>query len=151
MIRIEAPAWRVMLEHARRCYPEECCGAMLGESADGSRRVVEAVPLVNAHPGPRTSRYQIRPEDLIAVEKQARRQGLELVGIYHSHPDCSAYFSQTDLENGCPWYCFVVLSIREGQLAGAGCWIPRPDLSGADQQELVYPQLPSEERSCPKS
>ena len=26
------------------------------------------------------------------------RAGLDLIGIFHSHPDCDAYFSKTDLE-----------------------------------------------------
>jgi len=45
MIRIESDAWDVMVSHAESTYPNECCGAMIGE-IDGSEKVVSvAVPL----------------------------------------------------------------------------------------------------------
>ncbi len=153
MIRIEAEAWKAMLEHARRCYPDECCGAMLGRREDGLKLVLRAVPLDNVFPGPRSARYEVSPADLLRTERLARQEGLELLGIYHSHPDCPAYFSQTDLENSCPWYSFVVLSICKGRFAGAGSWLPDEQQSCATQEEIVYPQLAieDEEPICPRS
>ena len=61
----------------------------------------------------------VRELRLLAAEREARARSLDLVGIYHSHPDCDAYFSETDLKNSCPWYSFVVLSIRKGHLTGS--------------------------------
>src|SRR5688572_20848999 len=115
MIRIEEKAWRVMVEHAKAIYPNECCGAMLG-SIDGGDKIVHAAePLENAFSGEQGARYELRPEDLLAADRKAREQGMDLVGIFHSHPDCAAYFSETDLKNSCPWYSFVVLSIKDGE------------------------------------
>ena len=37
MIRIEPEPWAAMVAHARRAYPNECCGAMLGGSEDGAK------------------------------------------------------------------------------------------------------------------
>ena len=62
--------------------------------------------------GAQGARYELRPKDLMEAEKKARAAGLDLIGIFHSHPDCDAYFSKTDLENSCPWYSFVVLSVK---------------------------------------
>ena len=104
MIEIESKPWLGMVQHAERTYPNECCGAMLGRT-DGERKlVVEAVPLENAFAGEQGERYELRPEDLLAADKAARERGLNLIGIFHSHPDCDAYFSETDLKNSCPWY-----------------------------------------------
>jgi|YNPBryantNP2012_1023418.scaffolds.fasta_scaffold45880_1 proteasome lid subunit RPN8/RPN11 len=144
MIRIEEEAWRAILAHARSVYPEECCGALLGLRQEGLSRVLRALPLENAHPGPRRSRYQVRPEELLEAERQARREGVKLVGIYHSHPDCPAYFSRTDLENACPWYCFLVVSICQGRFAGAGAWTVHPDQAAAAAEELLLPEVPPE-------
>ena len=50
-------------------------------------------------------------EDLLDADRRPASGELDLIGIFHSHPDCDAYFSETDLKNSCPWYSFVVLSI----------------------------------------
>ena len=72
------------------------------------------------------------------VLKEARRQGMDLVGIYHSHPDCDAYFSKTDLENSCPWYSFIVLSIQKGEFDHANSWLPNAEQTKAEKEELIY-------------
>ena len=128
-----------MVSHARKTYPNECCGAMLG-SVDGEEKVVRvAVPLDNAFVGEQGERYEIRPQDLVAAEAAARLQKMDLVGIFHSHPDCDAYFSKTDLENSCPWYSFLVLSIRNGEFDHANSFLPDADQTRADKEELQHP------------
>ena len=138
MIRIEPGPWQQMVAHARATYPNECCGAMLGVIEDGQKNVQAALPLDNAYQGAQASRYELRPEDLLRAEKQARSRNLDLVGIYHSHPDCDAYFSETDLKNSCPWYSFVVLSIRSGAFDHANSWLPDAEQTKAEREELRY-------------
>ena len=140
MIQIEPDPWRVMLAHARDAYPDECCGAMLGRVVEASKLVTAALPLENVFPGPRRQRYQVRPEDLLEAEREARRRGLKLIGIYHSHPDREAYFSPVDLQNSCPWYSFLVLSIRRGEFDHARCWRPDAGQTRAQEEELTCPE-----------
>jgi proteasome lid subunit RPN8/RPN11 len=137
MIRIEPEPWAAMVAHARETYPDECCGAMLG-SVDEHKTVRLAMRLENAYAGAQRERYELRPQDLLAAEKEARAQGMDLIGIYHSHPDCGAYFSETDLKNSCPWYSFVVLSIQKGEFDHANSWLPNADQTAADREELTY-------------
>ncbi len=139
MIRIDPEPWAAMLDHASAAYPAECCGAMLGIKEDGAKQVTLAIPLQNAFDGPRESRYEVRPEDLLAATRDARSRGLELIGIYHSHPDRAASFSEIDLRNSCPWYSFLVLSIRNGEFDHANCWLPDAAQTTADREELVIP------------
>jgi len=127
-----------MVAHARRTYPNECCGAMLGNSDGETKMVREAIELRNAFEGAQAARYELRPEDLLAADKAARDRGIDLIGIYHSHPDCDAYFSRTDLQNSCPWYSFVVLSIQKGEFDHANSWLPNVDQTAADKEELIY-------------
>jgi proteasome lid subunit RPN8/RPN11 len=138
MIRIQTEPWAAMVAHARQTYPNECCGAMLG-SLDGDSKVVhEAIALRNAFEGAQAARYELRPEDLLAADKAARERGMDLIGIYHSHPDCDAYFSKTDLQNSCPWYSFVVLSIQRGEFHHANSWLPNFEQTEAAKEELTY-------------
>ena len=138
MIRIESEPWAAMVLHARATYPNECCGAMLGSIADGEKIVRESVALENAFEGGQAMRYELRPADLMAADRVARSRNMDLIGIYHSHPDCDAYFSKTDLQNSCPWYSFVVLSIQKGEFHHANSWLPNADQTEAAKEELVY-------------
>ncbi|MGH9612745.1 MAG: Mov34/MPN/PAD-1 family protein [Bryobacteraceae bacterium] len=138
MIRIERKAWDTMVAHAESTFPTECCGAMLGVSDDGEKRVSVAAPIENAYVGAQNARYELRPEDLLAAEREARKQGMDLIGIFHSHPDCDAYFSETDLKNSCPWYSFVVLSIKGGKFDHANSFLPNLDQTAAEKEELIY-------------
>jgi len=140
MIRIEARAWQDMVAHARATYPNECCGAMLGTITDGEKNVAVALPLENAYDGARRTRYELRSEDLLRADQEARSHKMDLVGIYHSHPDCDAYFSETDLKNSCPWYSFVVLSIRNGEFDHANSWLPDAEQTRAEREELIWPK-----------
>jgi proteasome lid subunit RPN8/RPN11 len=138
MIEIEPEPWRRMVAHAESTYPNECCGAMLGRNGDSGKLVTEAVPLENSFSGEQGERYELRPEDLLAADKAARDRGLDVVGIFHSHPDCDAYFSETDLKNSCPWYSFVVLSIKAGKFDHANSFLPDLDQTRADKEELKW-------------
>lgn len=138
MMYIAPDPWEAMVKHARETYPNECCGAMLGSIDGDQKQVLAALPLDNAFDGAQATRYELRPEDLLAADRAARQRKMDLIGIYHSHPDCDAYFSKTDLQNSCPWYSFVVLSIRKGQFHHANSWLPNFDQTEAVKEELTY-------------
>ncbi|MBI4909544.1 MAG: M67 family metallopeptidase [Acidobacteria bacterium] len=138
MIRIEPTAWAAMVAHAREAYPRECCGAMLGSENANGRLVTVTRPMRNAFEGAQEDTYQLDPAEQLAVEKEARAQGLSVVGIFHSHPDCDAYFSKRDLQNSCPWYSFVVLSIQKGEFHHANSFLPNFDQTAAEQEQLEY-------------
>src|ERR1700677_983197 len=138
MISLERAPWREMVNHAQAVYPNECCGAMIG-TIDGDNKVVTfALALDNVSVGSQRARYELRPEDLLCADREARERNLDLIGIYHSHPDCGAYFSETDLKNSCPWYSFVILSIHNGRFDHANSWLPDAEQTKADKEELIY-------------
>ncbi len=141
MIEIEPKPWQTMVLHAERTYPNECCGAMLGHMIGDKKIVTEAIALDNAYAGEQGERYELRPGDLLEADKAARDRGIDLIGIFHSHPDCDAYFSATDLKNSCPWYSFVVLSITNGKFNHANSFLPDEDQTRAEREELIWPKF----------
>jgi proteasome lid subunit RPN8/RPN11 len=144
MITVERQPWREMVNHAQATYPNECCGAMIGNVSSGPdgdlKTVVHAIALDNASSGPQAARYELRPEDLLKADREARERKMDLIGIYHSHPDCGAYFSETDLKNSCPWYSFVVLSIKNGKFDHANSFLPDLDQTAAEPEEMKWPR-----------
>lgn len=140
MIKINQSAWDAMVAHAEAKFPNECCGAMIGSIDGDVKDVTLAQPLENAYAGAQGARYELRPEDLLEADKKARAAGLDLIGIFHSHPDCDAYFSKTDLENSCPWYSFVVLSVKGGKFDHANSFLPNAEQTVAEKEELIWPK-----------
>jgi proteasome lid subunit RPN8/RPN11 len=140
MIDINQQAWDLMVAHAEKTFPNECCGAMLGTIDGDVKSVTKAVAIENSYTGEQGARYELRPEDLLEADRQARANGMDLIGIFHSHPDCDAYFSKTDLENSCPWYSFVVLSIKSGKFDHANSFLPNADQTAADKEDLTWPK-----------
>jgi tetratricopeptide (TPR) repeat protein len=135
-IRIQRAPWRQMVEHAVASYPELCCGAMLGQVVDGCKQIVAARKLENIAAVDKRVSWEIRSETLLQIDKEASGQGLELIGIYHSNSDTDAYFSATDLKNSCPWYSYVVLSIKQGRFDHANGWHANFDRSAVNMEDL---------------
>jgi proteasome lid subunit RPN8/RPN11 len=140
MIDISVNPWQTMVAHAESTYPNECCGVMLGKIDGDAKSVSIATPLQNVSAGSQAARYELRPEDLLNADREARRLNLDLIGIYHSHPDCDAYFSETDLKNSCPWYSFVVLSVQNGKFNHANSWLPNAEQTASEKEELIWPK-----------
>ncbi len=136
MLRIAQDPFERMKAHAEEAYPNECVGAMLGKNEGGVKCVDSAMPLENSAEGSQRAFYRLSTEHLLAADKAARAQGRELIGIYHSHPDADAYFSETDLKNSCPWYSFVVLSVKDGKYDHANSWLPDFEQTRAEKEEL---------------
>jgi proteasome lid subunit RPN8/RPN11 len=134
MIRIDKPAWDRMVTHAESTYPKECCGVMLG----ADQTVREAVALPNVYDGPQEDFFVMDPDDLLRADAQARAKGLDIVGIFHSHPDCDAYFSRRDLEHSCSWFSYVVISIKQGRFDHANSYRPDPDQKAAPKEDLIH-------------
>lgn len=134
MIKIEKQAWEAMVSHVEGTYPREGCGVMIGSAES----ITLAMALPNSYSGPQEDFFVIAPEDLLKADQEARSQGLDILGIFHSHPDCDAYFSKRDLEHSCPWYSYVVLSIKNGRFDHANSYRPNFDQTEAPKEELIY-------------
>ena len=48
--------------------------------------------------------------------KKADPRGLEIVGIYHSHPDCPAILSKEDEKYMVPGLEYVIMSVQNGEV-----------------------------------
>lgn len=119
-LKIALAALEHMKQHAESSYPEECCGLLLGSASE--RKAVKAWRMRNAYPGPKNNRYSLDPLEYAAAEESALREGIEVVGIYHSHPDHPALPSAFDAQHAWPWYAYVILSVYGGTLHETRCF-----------------------------
>lgn len=141
MINCDSEHIEAMRRHARETYPHECCGVLLGKELQGVKRVQQVEPLENVREDQaRHNRFLINPEDLLRVEKESRRRGIDILGFYHSHPDADARPSQYDLDHGWPWYSYIIVSVRLGQDQDMTSWVMREDRAAFEPEELVMVQ-----------
>lgn len=114
-VRLAAGLRRAIEEHARREYPDECCGFLIAESDPSGARSARSIVRVEAAPnefeGERRRRFLLRPEELRAAEARHEGSGRVVAGFYHSHPDHPARPSQFDQDHAWPWYTYLVLSV----------------------------------------
>jgi proteasome lid subunit RPN8/RPN11 len=109
--------------HAERCYPEECCGILIGSRAAVETHVQGLVATENsAQAADRRHRFSIAPEELLATHRAAEAAGLEIVGYYHSHPDCHAEPSEHDRNSAWPGTSYVIVEVHAGGAGRARSW-----------------------------
>ncbi len=122
--------------HGEDTYPHECRGFMLGRIADGEHRIVEVRRQSNERADSRQNRFLISPAEFKAAESAARGSGLDLVGIYHSHPDNPARPSEYDRDHAWPWFSYLIVSVAGGSAGETKAWQLREDRSGFDAVAL---------------
>ncbi|MCS4542113.1 MAG: M67 family metallopeptidase [Euryarchaeota archaeon] len=81
---------------AKKTFPIECCGFLFGKENDGEILVKKVVHAKNRLES--TTRFDIDPREIYNAVSMADKEGLELVGFYHSHPEFAAYPSGYDIE-----------------------------------------------------
>ena len=130
--------------HAERRYPEECCGLMLGildhSSQPETRRVIELWPtqntwtvdvmeqgdsnfsLAEASNLGKEKYFWIDPKELLSAQKYAREHKLDIIGIYHSHPDHVAVPSECDRAFAWPRYSYLIVSVQQGNAQDYQSW-----------------------------
>ena len=119
---ILAPGLRPRLELlAARGYPEEKCGLLLGRTNAEVTWIEQIREARNMDSNPR-KRYNVHPDDILRAEDRARELGLDVVGIWHSHPDHPAVPSATDLESAWTGYSYVIVSVSGGEPDALRSW-----------------------------
>jgi proteasome lid subunit RPN8/RPN11 len=145
MLRIEYADYEALRAHGEETYPNECCGVLLGKNVPGedidaaamnraavinSAAAVNIVQQIVRAGNTRTdsahNRYNIAPQELVKIQRQARGLGLDIVGFYHSHPDHPAQWSTTDFAEahwlGCS---YIITSIEHGKAATTNSFLLR--------------------------
>ncbi|MBR4785531.1 MAG: M67 family metallopeptidase [Fibrobacter sp.] len=96
-------------------YPGECCGILLGKTSEsGEVEILETREAHNQIQGAQKSaHFRVDPLFLYQVEREIEGSGIEVIGFYHSHPDCAAVPSDEDYENMVPGLIYVILSVTK--------------------------------------
>ena len=123
--------------HGEADYPAEACG-LIGGALEGDRKiVVQLVPLVNQRTDSARNRYLIDPESFRRAQEKLDRDGLDVIGVYHSHPDHPPAPSAFDREHAWPWLSYVIVGVGRGCAGEMKSWVLTEDRARFDEEPIT--------------
>ncbi|HBF12679.1 MAG TPA: hypothetical protein DDW49_04710 [Deltaproteobacteria bacterium] len=114
MLLIDQKLLNGIYAQSEKCYPHEACGFVVGKVEGKKRTAYKVVACTNIqnelhekdperYPRAAETAYCIDPAEMKKIEEQAKKEGMSLVSIFHSHPEHGVYFSAEDKAMACPW------------------------------------------------
>ena len=123
MIVLENDVQKIIVQDAVDSYPDECCGFLYGnEDSNGRRFITQARAVTNVKDGDKRRRFEISPHDYLEAERYAEEQKIELLGVYHSHPDHPAIPSEHDRAAAQPFFSYLIISVNNKEPGAIRSW-----------------------------
>ena len=94
---------------------------------DGFRVVTLAKRIENVKEGDQRRRFEISGKDYLKAERFAAKEGITLLGIYHSHPVHPAIPSEHDLAVAMPWFSYIIVSVEPEGVDHVRSWQLTPE------------------------
>lgn len=137
MLTISDSLLRTLTAHLEAAYPNEGAGLLLGTASENGKAVDAILTLENRWEGAEQyHRFLLSPQDMLAGEKEAARRGLDVIGIFHSHPDHPAEPSGFDRDWALPWYSYIITTVEGGRAVRHRSWRLRDDRSAYDEEDI---------------
>jgi len=115
-VRAEIDGW------TRAGYPEETCGLLIGRPHAGRAETARAILARNLNRERARDRYELDPADFLAADLAAREDRLEIVGVWHSHPDHPAEPSETDRLAAWEGWSYLIVEVTRSGVAAVRSW-----------------------------
>lgn len=131
-IRITKEAWNTMVAHARRDAPIEVCGYLGGRDNE----IYKVYEMTNVDQS--TEHFSFDPREQFDVVKGARKEGLTLIGCYHSHPATPARLSQEDLRlANDPYIIYFIVSLINPEPEIRAFRVKKGETTGVENVEII--------------
>jgi proteasome lid subunit RPN8/RPN11 len=133
MLKISKELTARMEAHMEKAYPGEGAGFLLG--VDG--RVKDVLLMENAREEEaRHNRFLLTPEDYLKAEMKAMELGVDLIGVFHSHPDCPNIPSDYDREWAQPFFSYIISRVDDGRTVSHRSWRLMEDRTKYEEEEI---------------
>ena len=123
--------------HGERAFPDEGAGFLFGKDGD-VRHVLGLYELPNAREdAARHNRYLITPQDYLKGELEAERLGLDVIGVFHSHPNSPNQASEYDRDWAQPFFSYVITSVYAAKALESRSWRLSEDRAQFMEESIV--------------
>ncbi|MDQ6988415.1 MAG: M67 family metallopeptidase [Mariprofundaceae bacterium] len=137
--RFADKAWSDMQHIAAQGYPDEICGLLVGTTGAEGWLVTEVRQVANLNEERAADRFQLDPAGYQKIDSELRASEVEIIGVFHSHPDCPAKPSPTDLNSAWEGFVYPIVSVCDGKVAEVLCWVTTDDAAaGGKFQKLPH-------------
>src|SRR5512143_3117018 len=109
--------WRAMLDHVDEQAPLEACGLLAGKND----RVEKVILVRNQAQSP--ARFVLDPYEQLRAFDWIETNGLDLLGIFHSHPAGPETASVTDIAEAAYEVVHLIWSRKQNRWQVRGFWI----------------------------
>jgi proteasome lid subunit RPN8/RPN11 len=128
---------RAIESHGESTYPNEGAGFLLGKQEGDYLRIEGLLPIENKwEADEQYHRYVLTSDDFMRAELEAAKRGLDMVGVFHSHPDHPAEPSVYDRDWAMPNFSYFISSIVKGSAKVTYSWRLRPDRTAFDSEPI---------------
>jgi len=139
MLKIKKELVEQIKQQGEKGYPYEICGFILGEiDYDRDlRTAIEVFQVENQNKERANDRFEIHPKDYLKVERYADEKGMQIIGIYHTHPDHPDRPSETDLRFAQPDMSYIIMSVKNGKASDWRSWKLEGDGFVQEEVEII--------------
>jgi proteasome lid subunit RPN8/RPN11 len=110
VLRLTGPAYAAIVGHAYDGLPDEACGLLVGDPR--TARTARFEPTANEAASSKV--YTVPAKEFLRIDREAGAEGLEVIGVVHSHTHTDAYPSPTDVAQAPdPGWHYVIVSLRD--------------------------------------
>ncbi|MFW0884178.1 M67 family metallopeptidase [Candidatus Acidulodesulfobacterium sp. H_13] len=135
-IIIQKNELEIIKKHAAEIFPYEACGGLLGKIEGNDKIIVKVYPAENRFGKITWDSFEIEPKDMLEMDKISRKEDLEILGFYHSHPNHPAIPSSFDINASWPYYSYVILSVKGNNITDIKSYL-MPDKNSTPVVEEV--------------
>ena len=121
-IHVPADVLQMIVAHARRAYPMECCGLLIGRRVDDRCEITRIIESANIAEGNRCVSYQVDWGVLLEATKASRSAAEGIIGFYHSHPEGPCEPSQTDQRDAWLDHSYLIVARPRESSPEVTCW-----------------------------
>ena len=118
-IRLPIDLAATLDDWARDGYPQESCGLLIGRDDPTCRRIHSVARIRNLADSGSPDRFRLDPEGFVACDHAARRSGLDILGVWHTHPRGPSTPSDSDRARLWEGYSYLIAAVTE---AGPDSW-----------------------------
>lgn len=136
LFQIPSHCLTIMQKEAEAGYPHEICGLLVGTITNEGWQIQEIKPVANLNEERAADRFQLDPAGYQKVDRELRDTDFEIIGVYHSHPDCPAKPSPTDLGSAWEGFAYPIISVCDGKAVDFQCWAVNASASAFQNIEI---------------